>query len=120
MRFLVLIHEDAGAADAGPPPAPLIEAVQGFRADTTHGRWLDDGGLAPPAEAMWLRTRDGRRSVVDGPFAEAKEVVGGFFVVESESASAMTRWIEAFLDLHGTHWPALSFAAEVRRIAGPE
>lgn len=118
MRYLVLIHED-GPSDAGPPPDALIEAVGALRVDTTHGRWLDDGGLAPATEAWWVRTEKGATSVLDGPFAESKEVVGGFFVVESPSADDMKRWITRFVELHSEHWPRLSYTAEVRQILDP-
>ncbi len=118
MRFLVLIH-DEGDGSAGAPPAALLDAIVEFRADTTQGRWVDDGGLTPPADAVLVRSADGRAAVIDGPFAEAKEVVGGFFVVESASPDAMARWAKAFVDLHAEHWPALSFTAEVRQIVDP-
>jgi hypothetical protein len=109
MRFLMLIHEEPGH-DAGMPPAALIAAVEDLRADTTHGRWLDDGGLAPAADAIWVRTAGGTASVLDGPFAESKE---------SPSVGDMTRWVERFIGLHAEHWPELSYTAEVRQIAGP-
>lgn len=118
MRFLVLIHED-GPAGVGPPPEVLMDAVRAFRADTAHGRWLDDGGLVPPADALWVRTAGGTTSVLDGPFAESKEVIGGFFVVESSSATDMRRWVTDFVDLHSAHWPDLSYTAEVRQIVDP-
>ena len=70
MRFLVLIH-DEGDDSAGPPPVALLDAVGDFRAETTHGRWVDDGGLAPPADAVVVRSAGGRTTVNDGPFAEA-------------------------------------------------
>jgi hypothetical protein len=118
MRFLMLIHE-APSVDAGPPPVALIEAVGAFRADTTHGEWLDDGGLAPVADALRVRTDHGRATVLDGPFAEAKEVIGGFFVIESPSADSMVLWAKAFTDLHAEHWPELSYTAEIRQIVDP-
>lgn len=119
MRFLMLIHEDDTAGDVGAPPASLIEAVEALRADTTDGRWLDDGGLSSPDDALWLRTQGGRSTRLDGPFAEATEVIGGFFVVESPSVEAMRRWATTFVDLHSEHWPALSYTAEVRQIVDP-
>jgi len=119
MRFLMLVHEEPGH-DAGPPPASLIDAVESLRADTSLGRWLDDGGLAPVAEALWVRTEDGRAAVLDGPFAESKEVIGGFFVVEAASRDDMTRWVEQFIGLHARHWPELAYTAQVRQIAGAE
>ncbi len=118
MRFLVLIHDETDGS-AGEPPAALLDAVGSFRAEAADGRWLDDGGLAPASDAVLVRADGGRTTVHDGPFAEAKEVIGGFFVVESPSPSAMARWTETFVGLHATHWPALSFTAEVRQIVDP-
>jgi hypothetical protein len=118
MRYLMLVQEEPGH-DAGAPPAALIEAVGELRADTSLGRWLDDGGLMPSDDAVWVRTEGGRATVLDGPFAESKEVVGGFFVIESASRDDMTRWVEQFIDLHARHWPELSYTAQVRQIAEP-
>jgi len=118
MRFLMLIHVDE-TADAGGPPDSLVEAIETFRADTTYGRWLDDGGLAASTDALWLRTDAGRVTHPDGPFAESKEVVGGFFVVESPSVGDMARWATAFADLHAEHWPGLAYTAQVRQIVDP-
>ena len=118
MRFLVLIHDETDG-DAGPPPASMMDAMAAFRADTRHGELVDDGGLTPPDEAIRVRTSDGRASFVDGPFAEAKEVVGGFFVVESPSRADAAIWSKAFAELHAAHWPGLNFTAEVRQIVDP-
>lgn len=116
MRFLMLIHVDENGPDEGPPDA-LLEAMTVFRADTTHGRLLDDGGLHPSADGLRLATEGGRVTQLDGPFAEAKEVIGGFFVVESSSADDMAVWARAFVDLHADLWPGLAYTAEVRQIA---
>lgn len=116
MRFLMLIRADENAP-SGPPPDALLTAMSAFRADTTHGTLLDDGGLHPAADGLLLTTQDGRVTVVDGPFAESKEVVGGFFLVESPSSDDMAAWATAFTRMHAEHWPGLSYVAEVRQIA---
>lgn len=118
MRFLMLIHEDP-TIDVGPPPAALIAAVGAFQADRTHGHWVDDGGLAPPSEMLRLRTEAGAVTALDGPFAEAKEVIGGFFVVESPSADDMAVWARAFTEMHAEHWPEVTCTVEVRQIMAP-
>ena len=118
MRFLMLIHLDENESEGAPPKA-LIEAVEAFREDTSAGRIVDDGGLMPASTGLGVRTDGGRVSVTDGPFAEAKEVVGGFFVVESPSAEAMAGWARQFVQLHAEHWPTVSYLAEVRQIAEP-
>jgi hypothetical protein len=102
-----------------PVDVGLPAAVDALRADPTHGRLLDDGGLMPTADGLRIRTSAGSVTELDGPFAEAKEVVGGFFVVESPSAGAMATWARSFVDLHAQHWPELSYTAEVRQIADP-
>jgi hypothetical protein len=118
MRFLMLIHLD-DADSGGAPPASMIEAVEAFREDTSAGRIVDDGGLLPPSTGLLVRTGSGQVSVMDGPFAETKELIGGFFVVESPSAESMEGWARGFVQLHAEHWPVLSFVAEIRQIAEP-
>ena len=58
----------------------------------------------------------GKISVVDGPFAEGKEVVGGYAVLEAESKDEAIELTRRFLQVHGTDW---DIACEVREIAGP-
>lgn len=116
MRFLMLIHVDE-TRDAGGPPDSLMDAMTTFRADTSTGEIVDDGGLMPRDTALRVQSDQGRTTVLDGPFAEAKEVIGGFFVVESPSPDAMTQWAREFVEMHAQHWPDLSYVAEVRQIA---
>lgn len=116
MRFLMLIHVDE-TNDAGAPPDSLIAAMDELRADTAQGYIVDDGGLMPSATAVRVRSDAGRVTMLDGPFAEAKEVIGGFFVVESPSPDGMATWTRSFVELHAAHWPGLSYVAEVRQIA---
>ena len=47
------------------------------------GHWIEAEALSPSTDAACVRVRDGRRNVVDGPFAEAKEVVGGVYLIEA-------------------------------------
>lgn len=115
-RFLVLIHVDENGS-SGPPSESMLSAMRDFQTDTTYGQIIDDGGLAPSSSALRVQSDAGRVAVLDGPYAEAKEVVGGFFVVESSSAADIAIWTRAFIELHAAHWPGLSFVAEVREIA---
>lgn len=118
MRFLLLIHDRTDpAAPPGPPPPALETALGELRADTSRVRWVDDGGLAAPDETVWVRTASGATSVVDGPFTEAKEVVGGFFLLEADDPADVRAWVERFVGLHAEHWPGLAYDAELRRIA---
>lgn len=118
MRFVVLIHVDE-SNDAGAPSEAMFEAMEAFRADTSKGQIVDDGGLAPSSTATVWRVGNGDVTQLDGPFSEAKEVIGGFFLVESPSSEAMAIWSRDFVDLHAEHWPGLSLIAEIRQIATP-
>ncbi|MFI5430048.1 YciI family protein [Aeromicrobium sp. UC242_57] len=71
------------------------------------------------SSAIAYRVGGGAVTELDGPFAEAKEVIGGFFVVESPSPEAMATWSRDFIDLHAEHWPGLSLMAEIRQIVTP-
>ena len=86
MHFVALIYLDPALVDAVPQP----EADAMMRGCLAHadelrrdGRLLDSKMLAEPRTARSLRIRDGRMTAVDGPFAEAKEVLGGFNLIEA-------------------------------------
>ena len=66
-----------------------------------------------------MRLASGKVSVTDGPFTEAKEVVGGFAIFEAPSKAEMLRWTIRFMDLHKKHFPGWEGVCEVRQIAGP-
>ena len=57
--------------------------------------------------------------MMDGPFTEAKEVVGGFAIFDAPSKAEMLKWTTRFMDLHKTHLPGWEGECEVRQIAGP-
>ncbi len=86
MKFLVLIYCDAELLEE----LPAEEFDRRMRGCIRHadelraqGCLIDSQQLEPPATARTLRVRDGRSRIVDGPFAETKEVLGGFYVVEA-------------------------------------
>ena len=89
MKFMMLVCWDAGAMDAQtePDPAeayepascPWLDDVQG------RGKWVTGDQLAPPRRGRSVRVRDGEVVVSDGPFAETKEAVGGFDILECDS-----------------------------------
>ena len=76
-------------------------------------------GLHPTSAGMRVRLADGKVTVTDGPFTEAKEVVGGFAIFEAPSKAEMMKWTQRFMALHKTHMPGWEGECEVRQIAGP-
>ena len=90
MKYLMFVCWDAGRMDAQTEPEPSERA-----GDDESFPWLDDvqargvwvtgDQLAPPRRARTVRVRDGKTMVTDGPFAETKEAIGGFDILECES-----------------------------------
>jgi hypothetical protein len=61
---------------------------------TESGVLIDAGGLHPPSTATTVRLRDGRRLLQDGPYADTKEQLGGYFVLEVPTLDAALAWAE--------------------------
>ena len=75
MRFMMMVKS---AENSGPPPKELMEAIGKLSEDAVKaGTMLGGGGLAPTAQSTRVRLSGGKITVVDGPFTEAKEVIGG-------------------------------------------
>jgi hypothetical protein len=81
---------------------------------------LDTGGLAPTAQSTRVRLSKGQISVIDGPFTEAKEVVGGYAQFEFKSKQEAIDAAVVFIGLHKKHWPGWEGETEIRQIFGPE
>jgi hypothetical protein len=82
----------------GDPPGPevlekVMRDVDALIAETkAAGAWVFNGGLHPPSTATVLRLRDGDVLTTDGPFAEAKEHIGGFIIIKVPDLDAAIAW----------------------------
>jgi hypothetical protein len=83
------------------------------------GRMLDNGGLMPVAMGAQVRIKDGELSVVDGPFVEAKEVVGGYAIFELPGKEEAIAMAVEFMQLHKDFMPEWEGTCEVRSFATP-
>jgi hypothetical protein len=95
-RYLCLL---VGEADmAGPVPGTpdftrmLIDYQSATQAMAAAGVLVDSGPLQPPAAATTIRVRDGEPLVTDGPFAEIKEQIGGYYVLDCADLDEALRW----------------------------
>jgi hypothetical protein len=94
MQFLLLVYTDAellGELPAEQYDAHMRDCLQKADELTACGRLLSYQQLEPPATAKAVRVRKGRASVLDGPFAETKEMLAGFNLVEAESEEDAVR-----------------------------
>ena len=98
-------------AEAGAPPPSLMQAIAQLGMEA-GARMTENGGMSHTAT---LTIRKGQL-LTDGPFAEAKEVVGGFAVYELPSEAEALAWTERFMDLHRQHWPAWDGEVVIRQL----
>ena len=117
MRFMSIIT----TADTSMPTPELMEAM-GKLADREikAGRMIDMGGLMPLAQGVQVRIKDGELGVIDGPFVEAKEVIGGYAIMEFRNKEEALASAVEFMQLHRQHMPGWQGTCEVRAMAGPE
>ena len=109
------------AESSGPPPNALMDAIGKMAEGATEaGRMIQSGGLAPTAMSSRVRLSRGRLTTTDGPFAESKEVIGGFAVFEFNSREEAIESAVNFMELHKQHWPGWDGETEVRQIFAPE
>jgi hypothetical protein len=114
MRFMIMVKS---TENAGPPPKGLMDAIaRTGEAEMRAGRLVETGGLFPSPMGARVRLTKGALTVTDGPFTEAKEVVGGFAVWNVKSKQEAVDAAVRFMELHKTHWPGWEGEAEVRQM----
>ncbi|NMO17884.1 transcriptional regulator [Pyxidicoccus fallax] len=113
MRFLSMVRVQEGTAQK---PSEKLMADMGKLIDemTAKGVLLDTAGLHPSSEGVRLRNDHGRYSRTDGPFTEAKEVVGGYAIFKADSMEEALELTRRFLAVHGEEW---NIECEVRQLA---
>ena len=116
MKFLMLIkHSESYRSQ--PIPQGLMDAMGEFVAEGfKSGVLKDTAGLKATAEGSRVRSSGGKLHVTDGPFTEAKEVVGGYALVEVKSKEEALEVARQFMELHRVHWPAFDGECEVRPV----
>ena len=119
MRFMMLVKHAEELS--GPPPKALMDAIDKLTKEANAaGTMVVGGGLAPVAASTHVRLTRGGVKTIDGPFSEAKEVIGGFAIFDFKSKQEAIESAQRFMDLHRIHWPGWEGETEVRQIFGPE
>jgi hypothetical protein len=117
MKFMTLVKSDE---NAGPPPQALMDAIARLGMEAGQSRvMVQMGGLLPSAMGARVRVEKGKLTITDGPFAEAKEVVGGYAVYDVGSREEAIEWTRRFMELHREHWPGWEGETELRQIWEP-
>ena len=115
MRFMGFVKMEEGI---GAPPQALIDAMEVFVGEAVAaGQFLDGGGLYGTEDAVNFVIRNGETTRVDGPYAEAKEVVGGWSVMEFSSKEDAIENARRMAELHTKHWPEAELTITLRQIS---
>jgi hypothetical protein len=114
MKYMMIVkHKEA----QGMPPKELMEAIGKLTEEAIkNGTLLGNGRLLPTAAGASVRLSGGRVTVTDGPFTEAKEIIGGYALFELKSKEEAMEGARHFMELHKKHWPGWEGETEVREM----
>jgi hypothetical protein len=91
----VCLVDDGSPAPTPEEMQPTYDRVAAFNNEVqAAGRWVFAGGLYPPGTATVVKSDGNETLIVDGPFAESKEYVGGFWVIKAEDLDEALSWAE--------------------------
>ncbi len=114
MKYLMLIKHSESTRSQ-PIPEGLLDAMGEFVGEGLKSGVIEEtAGLKRSAEGFRVRSSGGKLTTTDGPFTEAKELVGGFAIVEVESEAKAREVAHQFMELHRIHWPEFVGECEVR------
>lgn len=117
MRFMMIVKHPE---KQGPPPKGLMDAIAKLAEDETKtGTMVGSGGLCSSDLGTRVRLSGGKVTVIDGPFTEAKEVIGGYAQFDLKSKEEAVESAVRFMELHKKHWPGWEGETEVRQMYGP-
>jgi hypothetical protein len=114
MRFMMIVKHKEGQ---GIPPKELMDAIGKLTEEAVkNGTLLGNGGLLPTTAGASVRLSAGRVTVTDGPFTEAREIIGGYALFELKSKEEAVEGARHFMELHKKHWPGWEGETEVREM----
>lgn len=117
MRFLLLVQTPAGVSDRSADDEELAAGMAALLEEMAQsGVLLDAAGLRPIEQAVRVQLARGEQTVVNGPFAEAKEIVGGYCLLQARTIDEAVHWATRFLALHRGDW---TMTMEIRQLDAP-
>lgn len=114
MKYMMLIKHTDDYRGIKPPQA-LMDAMGEFVGEyIKQGKFLEGAGLKSSHRGKRIRLHNGKLTVIDGPFAETKELVGGFAIMNLENDAEALEVATKFMELHRLHWPEFEGESELR------
>lgn len=102
MRFMILRKADKKTEAGVMPSQQLLAAMGAYMQEMANaGVLLGGEGLQPGAKGTRVKIRGGQRTVIDGPFAEAKELIAGYCLIQVKSKQEALEWVRRWPDLDG-------------------
>jgi hypothetical protein len=95
MRFMLMVKGDKNTEAGVMPSEQLLDEMGKFNEELVKaGVLLAGDGLQPTAKGAKVRWKDGKRTVIDGPFTEAKELVAGYWIIDVKSKEEAIEWVK--------------------------
>ena len=114
MRYMLFVKM---REDLDPAPEALGAAVRAEMGELfSSGTMVDAGGLEPSPQSTQVELRGGDVIATNGPWAEAKEVAGGYAILEVRTDEEAVEAARRLVEIHKEHWPGWEGAVEVRPI----
>lgn len=118
MRFMILVKASEESEAGVMPDEEVFEAMADYHEELARaGVLLDASGLRPSSEGWRIRYSGDERTVIDGPFAETKELIAGYTLIEVSSREEAREWARRF---PAPAEPGVGGEIEVRRLFEPE
>jgi hypothetical protein len=93
MRFMMIVKATKDSEAGVMPSERLLQAMGKFNEELVNaGVMLDGAGLQPSSKGFRIQFSSGKRTIVDGPFAEAKELVAGYWIINVKSREEALEW----------------------------
>ena len=97
MRFMILVKATRDSEAGAMPEEKLIAAMASYHEDLAKaGALLDASGLQPSSKGWRVKYSGGKHPVIDGPFAETKELVAGYTLIQAKSRAEAIEWTKRF------------------------
>ena len=97
MRFMIMVRANAISESGALPEESLMAAMATYHEQLAKaGALLDANGLKPSAQGWRVRYHGGRPTLVDGPFAETKELIAGYTLIQTRSREEAMEWARRF------------------------
>ena len=101
MRFMVMVKATKDSEAGKMPSQELLAAMAKFNEELVKaGVMLDGNGLQPSSKGARVRFSGDKRAVIDGPFAETKELVAGYWILQCKSLAEAIAWIRRYPNPH--------------------